>query len=158
MWTLVIGGYCLSVIAGAGIFQALFVMPEYFSDPPASLRRYQRDRSFTFWLSLHAVTLVDLVHALITNWDSDRRAWLLVAVACYAVTWIVTVLFFISDVIAFNKVNVDGPPSPELADQGRRWLRLYLPNIPSTLVGALLDPWNQILAGSPHVLPAHHRW
>lgn len=123
LWTLVIGGFCLSAIAGAGIFQALFVMPEYFSDPPASLRRYQADRSFTFWLPLHAVTLLDLVLALVTNWDSDRRPWLLVAVACYALTWIVTVLFFIPGVIGFNKVNVDGPPSPELGDRGRRWLR-----------------------------------
>ena len=43
-WVLVLGCFCLSVIAGAGLFQALFVMPEYFADPPASLRRYQADR------------------------------------------------------------------------------------------------------------------
>jgi hypothetical protein len=120
-WVLVVTGFCLSVIAGSGVFQALFVMPEYFADPPASLRRYQQDRSFVFWLPLHAVALLTLVLALVANWHTDRRSALLVTAAIYLLTWVVTVVFFIPGVIAFNKVDVTGPPSPELARQGRRW-------------------------------------
>jgi hypothetical protein len=122
-WVLVVGCFCLSVIAGAGLFQALFVRPEYFADPPASLRRYQADRSFVFWLPLHALSLVLLVLAVVQHWDSPRRTAILVAAGCYVLTWVVTLVFFIPGVIRFNKVDVDGPPSAELAEQGRRWMR-----------------------------------
>jgi len=45
-WSLLISALGLSMVVGAGLFQALFVMPEYFSNPPATLRRYQQDRSY----------------------------------------------------------------------------------------------------------------
>lgn len=38
-------------------------------------------------------------------------------------SWIATFTLFIPGVIEFNKVDVDGPYSQELADKGRRWLR-----------------------------------
>jgi hypothetical protein len=123
LWVLVIGGFCLSVVAGAGLFQALFVMPEYFSDPPASLRRYQRDRSWLFWLPLHAVSLLCLVSATVLFWDTGRRTAVLVAFGCWILTWVVTAIFFIPGVIRFNKVDVNGPRSAALADEGRRWMR-----------------------------------
>jgi hypothetical protein len=122
-WVLGIGGFCLSVVAGVGVFQALFVMPEYFADPPASLRRYQSDRSWLFWLPLHAVSLLCLVLATVLCWDTGRRTAILVAFACWIMTWIVTGVVFIPGVIRFNKVDVDGPPSAELAEEGRRWMR-----------------------------------
>jgi hypothetical protein len=66
-WALMIASLGMAVITGAGVFQALFVMPEYFSDPPKSLARYQRDKSFRFWLPLHALTLPALVTSLVTG-------------------------------------------------------------------------------------------
>ncbi|MGH3315137.1 MAG: hypothetical protein ACRDO0_03240 [Nocardioidaceae bacterium] len=49
---------------------------------------------------------------------------LLWAAVCYAACWAATFAFFIPGVIAFNKVDVDGPRDPELAAKGSRWLRL----------------------------------
>ncbi len=122
-WSLIIGCFCLSVIAGAGVFQALFVMPAYFSSPPASLEAMQQDRSFVFWIPLQVLALVSLVVALLSS-DGDRRTTAIgVSIACYVVGWVITGLFFIPGVVAFNRVDTSGPPSPELADRGRRWLR-----------------------------------
>lgn len=64
-----------------------------------------------------------LVLALIWNWSSDRSGLLIFATACYALSWIATFVFFIPGVIEFNKVDVDGPPSEELAKKGRTWLQ-----------------------------------
>ena len=69
----------MTVVAGVGVYQSIFVMPEYFSSPPASLRRYQADKSIRFWLPLHAVALTTLVLSLISNWSNDRSGLILAA-------------------------------------------------------------------------------
>lgn len=83
-------------------------MPEYFASPPGSLRRYQADRSWRFWLPLHAVTLPALVLPLVGNWSTDRRVLVLAATICYAASWIATLIWFIPGVIEFNKVDPSG--------------------------------------------------
>ena len=76
-WMLMTATFCMTAVASVGVYQSLFVMPEYFSSPPASLRRYQADRSWTFWLPLHAVTLPALVLSLISTWSTERRGLVL---------------------------------------------------------------------------------
>jgi hypothetical protein len=122
-WSLIIGCFCLSSIAGAGIFQALFVMPAYFRSPPASLEAMQTDKSFLFWIPLQLVTLLALVVALVSSDGDDRMTAIWVATACYLACWVITGIFFIPGVVAFNKVDTTGPASPELAERGRRWLQ-----------------------------------
>jgi hypothetical protein len=126
-WSLLVSALGLSMVVGAGLFQALFVMPEYFSNPPASLRRYQQDRSYTFWLPLHVIILIAIVIAAVAGWHQDRRTLILAAAGCYTLCWVITLLFFIPGVIAFNKVDVNGPPSPELTAKGRTWMRRSWP-------------------------------
>lgn len=122
-WMLMAASFGMTAIASVGSYQALFVMPEYFASPPGSLRRYQADRSWRFWLPLHAVTLPALVLSLVGNWSTDRRALVLAATICYAASWIATLIWFIPGVIEFNKVDPDGPYSEELARKGHRWLQ-----------------------------------
>src|SRR5262249_9592861 len=105
-WSLLISALGLSMVVGAGLFQALFVMPESFSTPPASLRRYQQDRSYPFWLPLHVVILIAIVIAAAAGWHQDRRTLILAAAGCYTLCWVITLLFFIPGVIAFGKVDV----------------------------------------------------
>jgi hypothetical protein len=122
-WVLIVGCLTLSAIAGAGIFQALFVMPAYFAAPPASLEAFQNDRSFVFWVPLQVVSLVALIAALVSSDAGSRMTAIWVSAACYLVNWVITGIFFIPGVVAFNKVDPAGPPSPELAKRGRTWLR-----------------------------------
>jgi hypothetical protein len=137
-WPLAAAALCMTVVAGVGFYQAMFVMPEYFSSPPESLRRYQADTSWKFWLPLHAVTLPALVLSLVDNWSSDRFALVLSATVCYAASWIATFIWFIPGVIEFNKVDVNGPYSEELADKGRRWLRRSSGRLVLMLAAAVL--------------------
>jgi hypothetical protein len=122
-WSLIVGCFCLSAIAGVGIFQALFVMPAYFESPPASLAAMQQDKSFLFWIPLQLVTLLALITALLSSEGAERMTAIWVSTACYVLNWAITGVFFIPGVIAFNKVDTTGPPSAELAERGRRWLR-----------------------------------
>jgi len=122
-WMLIVSSFSMGAVAWVGLYQALFVFPEYFSAPPGSLRRYQSDKSWKFWLPLHAVALPAIILSLITNWDNDRFGLVMTATVLYTLSWIATFIFFIPGVMEFNKVDPDGPPSEELAAKGRSWLR-----------------------------------
>lgn len=137
-WTLMVASFGMTAVASVGIYQALFVFPEYFSAPPASLRRYQADTSWKFWLPLHAITLLATISTLIANRTADRFGLLLTATACYIAAWIATLIWFIPGVIEFNKVDVDGPDSPELAEKGLRWQRRSTSRLILLLAAAVL--------------------
>jgi hypothetical protein len=122
-WALIVASFGMIAVAAVGCYQATFVMPEYFSSPPASLRRYQNDRSVWFWLPLHGVTLPFLILSLVNNWSNDRMTLILISTICYTLAWIATFAFFIPGVIKFSKVDVDGPPSEELRVYGKKWLQ-----------------------------------
>jgi hypothetical protein len=122
-WSLITGGFALSAIAGAGVFQALFVMPSYFTSPPASLEAFQNDRSFLFWIPLQVVALLSLIVALVSSDGDARMTAIWVSAGCYLVNWVITGIFFIPGVVAFNRVETTGPASPELAERGRKWLQ-----------------------------------
>jgi hypothetical protein len=122
-WMLIVASFGMSAVAWVGLYQAMFVFPEYFSAPPASLRRYQNDKSWKFWLPLHVITLPAIILSLTSNWSNDRFELVLIATILYTLSWIATFAIFIPGVIEFNKVDVDGPPSEELAIKGRKWLR-----------------------------------
>jgi hypothetical protein len=124
---LVVAALGMGMVVGSGVFQALYVMPEYFADPPASLARFQQDASVRYWLPLHAVTLIALVTGLVVEWDSGRHVLLLWGLGTYVLCWAVTFAFFIPGVVAFNRVDTTGPRSPELAQRGRRWMVLSWP-------------------------------
>jgi hypothetical protein len=126
-WVLMVAAFGMTAVASVGIYQSLFVMPEYFAAPPGSLRRYQGDRSWRFWLPLHAVTAPALVFAVITTWSAGRHGLVLAAALCYTASWVATAIWFIPGVIEFNKVDTGRPytdeEAAELAAKGRRWLR-----------------------------------
>jgi hypothetical protein len=120
-WMLIVASFGMGAVAWVGTYQAIFVMPEYFSAPPASMKRYQADTSWKFWVPLHAVTLPALVLSLTSNWDNDRFTLVLIATILYAASWIATFALFIPGVIEFNKVDTDGPPNEELRVKALRW-------------------------------------
>src|SRR5262249_49350454 len=70
---------------------------------------------------------ISIVIAAAAGWHQDRRTLILTAAGCYTLCWVITLLFFIPGVIAFNKVDVNGPPSPELNAKGRTWMRRSWP-------------------------------
>lgn len=137
-WMLAVASFGMAAVAWVGLYQAMFVFPEYFSAPPASLKRYQNDKSWKFWLPLHAITLPAIVLSLITNWDNGRFGFVLTATILYTLSWIATFAVFIPGVIEFNKVDTDGPPSEELAIKGRKWLQRSTSRLALMLVSAAM--------------------
>jgi len=104
--------------------QSLFVMPGWFSRPPASLRSAQEDRRFpAFWVPLQVGCGLAMLSALALNRKNERGPLLATAVGLYAATWISTGAYFAPEIMRLGKA--DGAISTaELGRRGKRWLGL----------------------------------
>lgn len=109
-----------------GLYQRIFEMPKWFANPPSSfeLIRKQSKRSRTFWLPLSALLMISLIGALILNWQSsDVRNHSFGALACFGLTGALSGVYFVKEVIAFTRVPIDAPQTPELLRRTKLWLR-----------------------------------
>jgi hypothetical protein len=68
---------------------------------------------------------VFIILALILTWrDVTVRRLLLIALASYAVMRVWSGLFFIREMLAFQQIPLDSPPSAQLSARVARWTRL----------------------------------
>lgn len=114
----------LGATVGAGVNQALFVMPRWFSSPPESLA-LARDRGpAKLFIPLQMGALVGLAAAFATNRrDPVRRRLLAIALGLYGATWATTGAYFAPEIIRLTRKDNAIAPE-ELKRRGRRWLAL----------------------------------
>jgi len=109
-----------------GIWQRIFQMPKWFSDPPASfeLIRRQSKKAKSFWIPLSILFVICASTSLILNWHyRSIRDHIIGGLGCYIITGILSGIYFVKEVLAFSKMPVDAPRTPELIKRTKRWLR-----------------------------------
>ena len=109
-----------------GIWQRIFQMPKWFSNPPTSfeLIRKQSKKAKLFWIPLSALFMISACTALVLNWQySDTRMHIIGALICFALTGILSGIYFVKEVLAFSRMPVDVPQTPELLRRTMRWLK-----------------------------------
>jgi len=114
------------IVVIAGFYQRIVEMPKWFSNPPASfeLMRRQRKKTRKFWVSLSVLFMMSACTALILNWQlSDIRNHIIGAMVCFGLTVALSGIYFGREVIAFTKIPLEAPQTPELLRRTRRWLR-----------------------------------
>ena len=135
-FSLFLAALLFGTVAGAGLYQLVAVMPEWFSSPPASFSAIGGKRDRTFWIPLQSAALLSLVFAVITNWGiPERRTSLLVAAGANVLVWIATGVYFVPEILKFMKMPKDAQATPELVARGRRWLKLQWGRIVLLVVG-----------------------
>ena len=78
-----------------------------------------------FWMTIHPLLILSLVFALVANWRlRERRRLILVSLAVYVVVLAVSSLYFIPELIAFERSPQSGLPAAEWLARGQRWQRL----------------------------------
>jgi hypothetical protein len=115
----------LGTAVGAGLNQALFVMPDWFTSPPESLATSQASHPFRFfWIPLQVGCALALGGALALNrGDGRRRHLLALALGLYAGTWAATAAYFAPEVMRLGDKDSVIAIS-EATRRGRRWQRL----------------------------------
>ncbi|MBN1206037.1 MAG: hypothetical protein JXB05_14055 [Myxococcaceae bacterium] len=121
---------CVSSAAaiGGGLYEHFVVNPIWSASPPASFTLIQPDTGVPlqrFWIPVHGFITLLGIAALVSTWrDRMVRRWLLVGVASYLVMRAWSFLYFIPEMLAFQKVTVDSAPTPELLARVDHWTRL----------------------------------
>lgn len=116
LWGTLIGGIAYS---------HLVYFPAYLSDLPASAVVVNGPyglREGIFWVMIHPLLILSLIVSLALNWKfRQRRKLILVSFATYAVVLIVSSLYFIPELGAFQRSPESNLSAAEWLARGQRW-------------------------------------
>jgi hypothetical protein len=124
-WSLML--LCLSLAAsvGGGLYEHIVLTPIWSRSPPSSFAIIQPGTGVPlqrFWIPVHAAITVFILLALFLTWNEvGVRRLLLIALASYIVMRVWSGLFFIPEMLAFQRIPLDASPSAELSARVARW-------------------------------------
>ena len=124
-WSLILLCYSIAAAIGGGLYEHIVLTPIWSKSPPSSFAIIQPTTGVPlqrFWIPVHGTITLFIILSLVMTWsDMTVRRLLLVAMASYIVMRVWSFLFFIPEMLAFQKVPLDSAPSAELAARGARW-------------------------------------
>lgn len=125
-WSLILLCFSMAAAIGGGLFEHIVLIPLWSKSPPSSFSVIQPGTGVplqNFWIPVHAAITVFLILSLIFAWrDRKVRRLLLIGLASYIVMRAWSGLFFIREMLEFQKVPLDSQPSPELSARVSSWI------------------------------------
>ena len=121
------GLLCLSFAGsfGGGLYEHIVLTPIWSKSPPSSFSIIQPGTGVPlqrFWIPVHAAITLFILLALFLTWnDITVRRLLLIGLASYIIVRVWSGLFFIREMLAFQKIPLDAAPSAELSTRVARW-------------------------------------
>ncbi len=118
---------CLSMACaiGGGLYEHLVLTPLWSASPPASFAIIQPRTGVPlqrFWIPVHAAITLFLILSLALTWSQvEVRRLLLLGLGSYIVMRVWSGLYFIREMLAFQQVPLDSPPSAELSARVASW-------------------------------------
>jgi hypothetical protein len=124
MLSIVLWGTLLGGIA----YSHLVYFPPYLSALPASAVVVTGPYGLhegIFWMTVHPLLILSLILTLVLNWGSpSRRKLISISVAVYVVVLIVTQIYFLPELFAFQRSPGSSVTPAEWFVRGQRWQRL----------------------------------
>ena len=124
-WSLILLCFSLAGAFGGGLYEHIVLMPLWSAAPPSSFSIIRPGTGVPlqrFWIPVHAAITIFMLSTLILTWnDTTIRRLLLIALASYVVMRGWSGLFFIREMLAFQKIPLDSAPSAELSARVARW-------------------------------------
>ena len=78
-----------------------------------------------FWMTVHPLLILSLIVALLLNWKSkSRRKLILISLAIYFLVLVVTQIYFLPELAAFEQSPHSRVSPSEWLARGQRWQRL----------------------------------
>lgn len=116
------------IMNGAGIFETAVIIPKWSAAPPESFQIFKGEHGIDlkiFWIVMHSIHEITFIVAVIFCWNIPGvREWLLgLFVVHFAVrAW--TLMYFVPNIIEFQKIANNGGTIPDLATRVATWRKL----------------------------------
>lgn len=115
-------------LLGGIAYSHLVYFPVYLSALPASsvvVNGTYGLHEGIFWMTIHPLLILALILALVLNWKSrSRRNLILISFAIYFVVLVVTQIYFVPELVAFEASPKSSATAAEWLARGQRWQRL----------------------------------
>ncbi len=125
-WSLIFLCFSMAAAFGGGLFENIVVSPLWSASPPASFSIIQPGTGVplqNFWIPVHAAITLFLILSIFLTWKEIKiRRLLLIGLASYIIMRVWSGVFFIREMLEFQKVPVDSPPSSELHARVSSWV------------------------------------
>ena len=117
---------CISfiIVIGGATYEHLAVVPAWSAAVPASLTMFQGPYALTaqkFWIPIHPVAIALLTIALIFNWRTERRKFIVVTLAGYLLVLAITAVYFVPELMALTQTVYRTSVDPELTRRATQW-------------------------------------
>ena len=124
-WSLILLCFSMAGAFGGGLYEHIVLTPIWSASPPSSFSVIQRGTGVPlqrFWIPVHTAITIFIVLTLFLTWnDVTVRRLLLMGVASYMIMRVWSALFFIREMLAFQKIPPNSAPSAELSARVARW-------------------------------------
>jgi hypothetical protein len=125
-WALIFLCFSMAGAIGGGLYEHIVLIPLWSPSPPSSFSVIQPGTGVPlqrFWIPVHAAITIFILLSLFVTWKEGKvRRLLLTGVASYLVMRVWSALFFIPEMLEFQKVPLDSPPSADLSARVASWI------------------------------------
>jgi hypothetical protein len=123
--SLILLGFAMAAAIGGGLYEHIVLTPLWKKSPPASFSVIQPNTGVPlqrFWIPVHLAITVFVIAALLLTWgEAAVRQFLLIGLGSYIVMRVWSGVYFIREMLAFQKIPLDAPPSAELSARVANW-------------------------------------
>jgi uncharacterized membrane protein len=124
-WSLILLCFSMAAAIGGGLYEHIVLLKMWSSSPPSSFSIIQPNTGVPlqrFWIPVHAAITIFLLLAIILTWDDSRvRLVLIVGLVSYIGMRVWSGVYFIPEMLAFQRISPDSAPTAELSARVGKW-------------------------------------
>lgn len=128
-FVLILGAISFIIVIGGAVYEHTALVPVWTNAIPASLSMFQGEyglRPINFWSWVHPVTMLLLVLALVLNWRTARKPYIILVIGGYFLALLVTFIYFVPELLLLTQTAFSTSIDPDLTARGGRWESLSL--------------------------------
>jgi hypothetical protein len=121
---LILASISFIIVIGGAVYEHAGIVPIWASAAPASLGMFQGEypiTPFRFWIPVHPITLGLLILALLFNWKTERRGFILTTVIGYILVLAATFLWFVPQLTTIVETAYSATIDAELTQRAQSW-------------------------------------
>jgi hypothetical protein len=125
-WSLILLCFSMAGAIGGGLYEHIVLTRLWSASPPSSFSIIQPGTGVplqNFWIPDHAAITVFVISSLFLTWKEMKvRRLLIIGLASYIVMRVWSGLYFIPEMLEFQKVPLNSPQSAELSARVSSWI------------------------------------